>query len=82
MLTLRPDGRIGVEADGLTDEALEALSAGLAGTTLADLLKSVLDQDRVEVEDDPASGLATLAETLRCALREVDNRVLRLREGT
>ncbi|WP_299918432.1 hypothetical protein [uncultured Roseobacter sp.] len=74
-IRLGPIGQIFAESDDLSDEALEALTAGLRATTLTEFLASALDPDTLAAEDHPQDLLIALAATLRRAIGDIETRL-------
>ncbi len=79
-IMLSPDGRLTLDAEGLSDETLETASTEepLRSMTLETLVRQCLDPRRREGEDDLLKDLDTLHGQLQRALHLVDETRIRL----
>jgi hypothetical protein len=78
-ISLAPDGRLLLDADGLSDEALEAANKALE-QSLESLVASCLDPEMLAGEDDAVGDLTSLRAQLVRALAQLDGTIERLRQ--
>ena len=73
-ISLAPDGRIVLDAEGLDSETIEAVSkaGGLAKQTLGSVIADCLRLELLEGEDDPLGDLETLRAQLVQGLAQLD----------
>ena len=73
-ISLAPDGRIELDAEGLDSETIEAASkaGGLAKQTLGSVIADCLRLDLLEGEDDPLGDLKILRTQLVQGLAQLD----------
>ena len=73
-ISLAPDGRIVLDAEGLDSETIEAASkaGGLAKQTLGSVIADCLRLDLLEGEDDPVGDLKLLRTQLVHGLAQLD----------
>lgn len=73
-ISLAPDGRIVLDAEGLDSETIEAASkaGGLAKQTLGSVIADCLRLDLLEGEDDPLGDLKILRTQLVQGLAQLD----------
>ena len=73
-ISLAPDGRIVLDAEGLDSETIEAASkaGGLAKQTLGSVIADCLRLDLLEGEDDPLGDLKALRAQLVRGLAQLD----------
>ena len=73
-ISLAPNGRVVLDADGLDSETIEAASkaGGLAKQTLGSVIADCLRLDLLEGEDDPLGDLKTLRAQLAHGLAQLD----------
>ena len=73
-VSLAPDGRIVLDAEGLDSETMAAASkaGGLAKQTLGSVIADCLRLDLLEGEDDPLGNLKTLRTQLVQGLTKLD----------
>jgi len=71
---LSPEGRVVLDGEGLSDEALDAASAagGIGDQTLESLVSACLDLDLLGGEDDPIGDLTALRGQMVRALAQLD----------
>jgi hypothetical protein len=81
-ISLEPDGRLVLDADGVDDETLEAASVagGLGNQTVESLVASCLDPELLAGDDDPVGDLKLLRAQLVRALAQLDDTLGRLRQ--
>jgi hypothetical protein len=81
-VSLAPDGRLGLDADGLTDETLQAASAAgpVRQQTLESLVAACLDPELLAGEDDAIGDLSLLRAQLVRALAQLDGTLERLKQ--
>lgn len=74
-LSLAPDGRFILHADGLDDETLDAATkaGGLCKQTVGALLSTCLDIEVLQMEDDPLADLVKLRAQLVRGLGQLDD---------
>ena len=79
-ITLSPDGRLVLDSDHVSDEALEEASAAGATRhqTLESLVAECLPMDLLQGEDDPIGDLTALRGQLVRALAQVDGTLAQL----
>jgi hypothetical protein len=79
-ITLSPDGRLVLDSDHVSDEALEASAAG-AGRhqTLESLVAECLPMELLRGEDDPVGDLTALRGQLVRALAHLDGTLAQLK---
>ena len=80
-ISLAPDGRIVLDAEGLDCETIEAASkaAGLSKQTLAGVVTECLRADLLDAEDDPLGDLTKLRAQLVRSLSAVDDAMTRVK---
>jgi hypothetical protein len=78
-ISLAPDGRLLLDADGLSDEALEAANKAFE-QSLESLVASCLDPEMLAGEDDAVGDLTSLRAQLVRALAQLDGTIERLRQ--
>jgi hypothetical protein len=73
-VSLSPEGRLVLDAEGLSDDVLEAASAagGLRDQTLETLVSGCLNMDFLGGEDDPVGDLTALRGQMVRALAQLD----------
>ena len=73
-ISLAPDGRIVLDAEGLDSETIEAASkaGGLAKQTIGSVIADCLRLDLLEGEDDPLGDLRTFRAQLVHGLAQLD----------
>jgi hypothetical protein len=81
-VSLAPDGRLLLDADGLADETLRAASAAgpVRRQTVESLVAACLDPELLAGEDDAVGELTTLREQLVRALAQLDGTLERLKQ--
>ena len=81
-ISLAPDGRLVLDADGVDDETLEAASVagGLGNQTVESLVASCLDPELLAGDDDAVEDLTSLRAQLVRALAQLDDTLGRLRQ--
>ncbi|MFM9850372.1 MAG: hypothetical protein ACKVP3_24870 [Hyphomicrobiaceae bacterium] len=81
-VSLAPDGRLLLDADGLTDETLRAASAAgpVHQQTLESLVAACLDPELLAGEDDAVGDLTALRAQLVRALAQLDGALERLKQ--
>jgi hypothetical protein len=79
---LAPDGQLELDAEGLSDEALQAARAvgGLGEQTLLSLITACLDPENLGMQDQPVADLTALRTQLSDALTRVDEMIERLKK--
>jgi hypothetical protein len=79
---LAPDGHLELDAEGISDEALEAARAagGLGEQTLLSLITACLDPENLGMQDQPVADLTALRTQLSDALTGVDEMIERLKK--
>jgi hypothetical protein len=82
-VSLNPDGTFTLHADGLSDDTLDAVSAGgsLRQQSLESLLIECLHRELVAMEDDPVGDLKSLRTQLAGGLALVDRALAQLKKG-
>jgi hypothetical protein len=82
-ISLAPDGRLVLDADGVDDETLEAASVagGLGNQTVESLVASCLDPELLAGDDDAVGDLTLLRAQLVRALAQLDDTLGRLRQA-
>jgi len=80
-VSLNPDGRFTLHADGLSDDTLDAASAALRQQSLESLLAECLRPDLVAMEDDAVGELKSLRTQLAGGLALVDRALVQLERG-
>ncbi len=80
-VSLAPDGRLLLDAEGLDDETLRAASAagGVREQTLESLMAACLDPEMLASEDDAVGELTSLRAQLVRALAQLDGTLERLK---
>ena len=76
-VSLAPDGRLVLDADGLADETLKA---AMRQQTLESLVAACLDPELLAGEDDAVGDLTVLRAQLVRALAQVDGTLERLKQ--
>jgi hypothetical protein len=71
-VSLAPDGRLVLDADGLAEEAVAAAAAGVRKQTLESLVAACLDPELLAGEDDAVGDLTLLRAQLVRALAQLD----------
>jgi hypothetical protein len=81
-VSLAPDGRLVLDADGLTDVTLRAASAAgaMRQQTLESLVGACLDPELLAGEDDAIGDLMSLRAQLVRALAQLDGTLERLKQ--
>jgi len=81
-VSLAPDGRLVLDAEGLSDETLAAASAtgALGRQTLESLVAACLDAELLAGEDDAIGDLTSLRAQLVRALARLDGTLERLKQ--
>ena len=81
-VSLAPDGRLALDAEGLAEETLEAASAAGAvrEQTLEALVAACLDPELLAGEDDAVGDLTSLRAQLERALAQLDRTLERLKQ--
>jgi hypothetical protein len=79
---LSPDGRLVLDAEGLSDDVLEAASAagGIRDQTLESLVSGCLDLDLLGGDDDPIGDLTALRGQMVRALAQLDTTLEELKK--
>jgi hypothetical protein len=82
-LWLALDGHLMLDAEGLSDDALEAANAAgaLGKHTLTAVVAASLDPAHLAGEDNPVAELTSLRAQLADALAQVDGAIARLKQG-
>jgi hypothetical protein len=82
-LWLALDGHLVLDGEGLSDEAMDAVSAAgaLGRQTLTSLVAASLDPAYLAGEDNPIAGLTSLRAQLVDALAQVDGVIERFKQG-
>ena len=80
-VTLSPDGRLVLDSDHVSDEALEASAAGARQQTLESLVAECLPMELLQGEDDPIGDLTALRGQLVRALAQVDGTLAQLQRA-
>ena len=82
-ISLAPDGRLVLDADGVDDETLEAASAagGLGDQTVESLVAACLEPELLAGDDDAVEDLTLLRAQLVRALAQLDDTLGRLRQS-
>ena len=82
VVTLSPDGRLVLDSDHVSDEALEASAAGATRhQTLESLVAECLPMELLQGEDDPIGDLTALRGQLVRALAQVDGTLAQLQRA-
>ena len=81
-VSLAPDGRLVLDADGLADETLKVASAAgaMRQQTLESLVAACLDPEMLAGEDDAVGDLTVLRAQLVRALTQLDGTLERLKQ--
>jgi hypothetical protein len=79
---LSPDGRLVLDADGLSDEVLEAAgdAGGIRDQTLESLVSGCLNLDLLGGEDDPIGDLTGLRGQMVRALAQLDTTLVEVKK--
>jgi hypothetical protein len=79
---LSPDGRLMLDADGLSNDVLEAAGAagGIQDQTIESLVSGCLNLDLLGGEDDPIGDLTALRGQMVRALAQLDATIEQLRK--
>jgi hypothetical protein len=79
---LSPDGSLALDADGLSDDVLEAAgdAGGIRNQTLESLVSGCLNLDLLGGEDDPIGDLTALRGQMVRALAQLDTTVDQLKK--
>jgi hypothetical protein len=79
-ICLAPDGRLELDADGLSDETLVACTDGMRRETIESLVTACLDPELLAGEDNVVADLTSLRAQLARALAHVDGTLGRLKQ--
>ena len=81
-VTLSPDGRLVLDSDHVSDEALEASAAGeTRHQTVESLVAECLPMELLQGEDDPIGDLTALRGQLVRALAQLDGKLAQLQRA-
>jgi hypothetical protein len=78
-VSLSPNGRLGLYAEGVSEVAMEAAGRTVRQQTLESLIQDCLDPDLLAGEDDAVRELSILRAQLARALGQVDGTLERLK---
>jgi hypothetical protein len=78
-VSLSPDGRLTLHADGLGDEVLAAATGAVRQQTIESLVADCLDPELLAGEDDALGELTSLRAQLSRALTQLDGTLERLK---